>query len=89
MTVAKLAKLDGRYDVIRAPRHELGMRRRELGISQTELAAKIGVSRYFIAACEVGIRDPSMGVASRWLRELQINPDETPISWLLAHEVPV
>jgi predicted transcriptional regulator len=82
-----MKKLEGQYEVLRAPRHELSMRRRELGMTQTELAHRIGVTRYYIAACEVGIRDPSMGTLARWLRELKINPDETPISWFLPHEV--
>jgi predicted transcriptional regulator len=80
-------KLSSTFNLIRVPRMELSERRRELGISQTDLARRIGVSRYYIAACEVGIRDPSLGAVARWLRELKINPDETPITWLLPHEV--
>lgn len=51
-------------------------RRKELGLSQEELAKKCGVSRQTINAIENNKYDPTLSLAFRLARELQVTVDE-------------
>lgn len=51
-------------------------RRKELGLSQEELAKKCGVSRQTINAIENNKYDPTLSLAFSLARELSINVDE-------------
>lgn len=55
-------------------------RRRELGISQEELARRCGVSRQTVNAIENNKYDPTLSLAFRLAREL-----ETPVDSLFVH----
>ncbi len=55
-------------------------RRRELGISQEELARRCGVSRQTVNAIENNKYDPTLSLAFRLAREL-----ETPVDTLFVH----
>ena len=50
-------------------------RRRELGISQEELARRCGVSRQTVNAIENNKYDPTLSLAFRLVRELEITVD--------------
>ena len=50
-------------------------RRRELGISQEELAKRCGVSRQTVNAIENNKYDPTLSLAFRLARELEITVD--------------
>lgn len=50
--------------------------RKELGISQEELAKKCGVSRQTVNAIENNKYDPTLSLAFRLAMELQIRVDE-------------
>ena len=50
-------------------------RRRELGISQEELAKRCGVSRQTVNAIENNKYDPTLSLAFRLARELEITMD--------------
>ena len=50
-------------------------RRRELGISQEELARRCGVSRQTVNAIENNKYDPTLSLAFRLARELEITVD--------------
>ncbi|OUN20945.1 helix-turn-helix transcriptional regulator [Pseudoflavonifractor sp. An85] len=51
-------------------------RRKELGLSQEELAKKCGVSRQTINAIENNKYDPTLSLAFHLARELQVTVDE-------------
>ena len=51
-------------------------RRKELGLSQEELAKKCGVSRQTVNAIENNRYDPTLSLAFRLARELAITVDE-------------
>ena len=51
-------------------------RRKELGLSQKELAQKCGVSRQTINAIENNKYDPTLSLAFHLARELQLTVDE-------------
>ena len=51
-------------------------RRKELGLSQEELAKKCGVSRQTINAIENNKYDPTLSLAFSLARELSIKDDE-------------
>lgn len=51
-------------------------RRKELGLSQEELAKKCGVSRQTVNAIENNKYDPTLSLAFRLARELQLTVDE-------------
>lgn len=55
-------------------------RRRELGISQEELARRCGVSRQTVNAIENNKYDPTLSLAFRLARELEI-----PVDGLFVH----
>ena len=50
-------------------------RRRELGISQEELAKRCGVSRQTVNAIENNKYDPTLSLAFRLARELEMTVD--------------
>ena len=50
-------------------------RRRELGISQEELARRCGVSRQTVNAIENNKYDPTLSLAFRLARELEMTVD--------------
>ena len=50
-------------------------RRKELGISQEELAKRCGVSRQTVNAIENNKYDPTLSLAFRLARELEITVD--------------
>lgn len=52
------------------------IRRKELGLSQEELAKKCGVSRQTINAIENNKYDPTLSLAFHLARELQVTVDE-------------
>ena len=51
-------------------------RRKELGLSQEELAKKCGVSRQTVNAIENNKYDPTLALAFRLAKELQVTVDE-------------
>lgn len=51
-------------------------RRRELGISQEELAKRCGVSRQTVNAIENNKYDPTLSLAFRLARELAVTVDQ-------------
>ena len=51
-------------------------RRKELGLSQEELAKKCGVSRQTVNAIEINKFDPTLSLAFNMARELQLTVDE-------------
>ena len=51
-------------------------RRKELGLSQEELAKKCGVSRQTINAIENNKYDPTLSLAFHLARQLQVTVDE-------------
>ena len=51
-------------------------RRKELGLSQKELAQKCGVSRQTVNAIENNKYDPTLSLAFHLARELQLTVDE-------------
>ena len=51
----------------------LAARRKEKGLTQAELAARIGIAQRTVAAYEGGERRPSVDVAKRLARELGMN----------------
>ena len=57
-------------------RKRIRERRKELGLSQEELAKKCGVSRQTINAIENNKYDPTLSLAFSLARELSIKVDE-------------
>lgn len=57
-------------------RNRIRERRKELGLSQEELAKKCGVSRQTINAIENNKYDPTLSLAFSLARELSIKVDE-------------
>lgn len=51
-------------------------RRKELGLSQEELAKKCGVSRQTVNAIEINKYDPTLALAFNLAKELQLTVDE-------------
>ena len=51
----------------------LAARRKEKGLTQAELAQRIGIAQRTVAAYECGERRPSVDVAKRLARELGMN----------------
>ena len=51
-------------------------RRKELGLSQEELAKRCGVSRQTVNAIENNKYDPTLSLAFKLARELEIRVDE-------------
>mgnify|MGYP002668329910 CR=1 FL=1 len=51
-------------------------RRKELGLSQEELAKKCGVSRQTVNAIENNKYDPTLSLAFRLARELELTVDD-------------
>jgi len=51
----------------------LTVRRKERGLTQAELAQRIGIAQRTVAAYECGERRPSVDVAKRLARELGMN----------------
>jgi transcriptional regulator with XRE-family HTH domain len=44
--------------------------RERAGLSQRQLAERIGISRAFVIAVEVGRRNPKLGIMERWAKAL-------------------
>ena len=63
-------------------KNQIRDRRRELGLSQKELAERCGVSRQTVNAIENDKYDPTLSLAFRLAKELQLTVDElfTPAS---------
>ena len=57
-------------------KNQIRDRRRELGLSQKELAERCGVSRQTVNAIENDKYDPTLSLAFRLAKELQITVDE-------------
>ena len=57
-------------------RNRIRERRKELGLSQEELAKKCGASRQIINAIENNKYDPTLSLAFSLARELSIKVDE-------------
>lgn len=55
--------------------NHIRVRRKELGLSQQELAQKCGVSRQTINAIENNKYDPTLALAFRLAKELQLTVD--------------
>lgn len=58
------------------PRTKLVDSRKKLNMTQEELASKIGISRAYLANIENGKHNPSLGVAGRISKLLNISVDE-------------
>ncbi len=56
--------------------NQIRERRKELGLSQEELAKRCGVSRQTINAIENNKYDPTLSLAFHLARELQVTVDE-------------
>lgn len=50
----------------------LAARRKEKGLTQAELAARVGIAQRTVAAYECGERRPSVDVAKKMAKELDI-----------------
>ena len=57
-------------------KNNIKIRRKEQGFSQEELAKKCGVSRQTVNAIENNKYDPTLSLACRMARELQLTVDE-------------
>ena len=57
-------------------KNNIKIRRKEQGFSQEELAKKCGVSRQTVNAIENNKYDPTLSMAFRMARELQLTVDE-------------
>ena len=57
-------------------KNNIKIRRKEQGLSQEELAKKCGVSRQTVNAIENNKYDPTLSLAFRMARELQLTVDE-------------
>ena len=57
-------------------KNQIRDRRRELGLSQKELAERCGVSRQTVNAIETDKYDPTLSLAFRLAKELQLTVDE-------------
>ncbi len=57
-------------------KNNIKIRRKEQGFSQEELAKKCGVSRQTVNAIENNKYDPTLSLAFRMARELQLTVDE-------------
>ena len=57
-------------------KNNIKIRRKEQGFSQEELAKKCGVSRQTVNAMENNKYDPTLSLAFRMARELQLTVDE-------------
>ena len=57
-------------------KNQIRDRRRELGLSQKELAERCGVSRQTVNAIENDKYDPTLSLAFRRAKELQLTVDE-------------
>lgn len=57
-------------------KNQIRDRRRELGLSQKELAERCGVSRQTVNAIENDKYDPTLSLAFRLAKELQLAVDE-------------
>ena len=57
-------------------KNQIRDRRRELGLSQKELAERCGVSRQTVNAIENDKYDPTLSLAFRLAKELQLTVDE-------------
>ena len=57
-------------------KNQIRDRRRELGLSQKELAERSGVSRQTVNAIENDKYDPTLSLAFRLAKELQLTVDE-------------
>lgn len=57
-------------------KNQIRNRRKELGLSQEKLAKKCGVSRQTINAIENNKYDPTLSLAFRLAKELQLTVDE-------------
>ena len=51
---------------------DLAARRKEKGLTQAELAARVGIAQRTVAAYECGERRPSVEVAKKMAKELDI-----------------
>ncbi|MDO4261696.1 MAG: helix-turn-helix transcriptional regulator [Eubacteriales bacterium] len=56
--------------------NRIRMKRKELGLSQEELAKRCGVSRQTVNAIENNKYDPTLALAFALARELQVTVDE-------------
>ncbi len=56
--------------------NKIRIRRKELDLSQEELAKKCGVSRQTVNAIENNKYDPTLSLAFRLAKELQLTVDE-------------
>ena len=56
--------------------NKIRIRRKELGLSQEELAKKCGVSRQTVNAIEYNKYDPTLSLAFHLARELRLTVDE-------------
>ena len=56
--------------------NKIRIRRKELGLSQEELAKKYGVSRQTVNAIENNKYDPTLSLAFHLARELRLTVDE-------------
>lgn len=52
---------------------DLAARRKEKGLTQAELAARVGIAQRTVAAYECGERRPSVEVAKKMAKELDIS----------------
>lgn len=50
--------------------------RKECGLSQVELAAKVGIDRSYMGFLERGERNPSLEVIAKIAEALSVTPDE-------------
>jgi transcriptional regulator with XRE-family HTH domain len=50
--------------------------RKERGLSQVELAAKVGIDRSYMGFLERGERNPSLEVIAKIAEALNVTPDE-------------
>jgi len=66
----------------------IGMRRRELGMKQTELAEQAGVSNNFVSGIETGKSKPTIDTLAKICAALDVTPDYCLLGTMRPDDVP-
>lgn len=69
---------DSAIAVPQAALDKLARAREESGLNQGELAERLGMSRTHFALCELGHRQPSADLISRWADEVGLEAEIVP-----------
>lgn len=64
----------------KATRAQLARRRLELELTQAQLAARMGITRYRVCQLELGQNNPSLDMVERWCAALGLDVQYEPAS---------